>query len=128
MRSVLFWLLVVYTSLVPTYIEASDNPHMESCIQIVSVIKDTDDSTDTNVNCSFISNAHQVSCLKVMSLGFSRWGISPDFLYDGIHFNHIAACILFGRNTQVECLNEIAKQRLPSIRDILDCSDKYESD
>lgn len=31
MKVILFWLAIVFTSLVPSYILASDNPHIETC-------------------------------------------------------------------------------------------------
>ena len=47
MKVILFWLAIVFTSLAPSYILASDNPHMETCVRIVNANKDSSDSINT---------------------------------------------------------------------------------
>ena len=126
MKAIFVWLAIVSTSLVPSYILASNNPHVETCVRIVNANKATTDDTDTYSNCRFIENSHATACLKLMAAGFSQYEISQESVYDGIDGNHVLACAFFYRDSSVKCLGEILTQhqQVPTVSDILYCEDK----
>lgn len=116
--------MIAFASCLSSHALASDSPHVDTCSRLVKANRDTNAPAETVSGCRYIQNSHSATCLEMISAGFTKYEVTCESPYDGIHTHHILACMLYVHPSSVNCLNEILTQRHPTISDVLDCGDE----